>query len=64
MKPFVIKLLLLAFVTMTIFSCSVDSELQDIADEIERQNNSLESEQPTVKIKFENHSINAEKRTS
>ena len=64
MKPFVIKLLLLAFVTMTIFSCSVDSELQDIADEIERQNNSLESEQPTVKINFENHSINAEKRTS
>ncbi|AYN65986.1 hypothetical protein D1013_00615 [Euzebyella marina] len=64
MKPFVIKLLLLAFVTMTIFSCSVDSELQDIADEIERQNNSLESELPTVKIKFENHSLNAEKRTS
>lgn len=37
MKPFVIKLWLLAFVTMSLCSCSVDSELEDMVDEIETE---------------------------
>lgn len=37
MKPYVIKLWLLAFVTMSICSCSVDSELEDLVDEIETE---------------------------
>ncbi|MBC6999093.1 hypothetical protein [Cytophaga sp. FL35] len=47
MKQFFIKLALLAFFSLTTFSCSVESELEDLTDEIERVNhletNSLET---------------------
>ncbi|MBU2975042.1 hypothetical protein [Zobellia sp. B3R18] len=39
MKSLFTKLFLLAFVSMTAFSCSVKSELEDIADELEEENN-------------------------
>lgn len=39
MKSLFAKLFLLAFVAMTAFSCSVKSELEDIADELEEEFN-------------------------
>jgi len=39
MKSVFAKLFLLAFVSMTAISCSVKSELEDIADELEEENN-------------------------
>ncbi|MGS0525859.1 hypothetical protein ACU8V7_12375 [Zobellia nedashkovskayae] len=44
MKPLFAKLFLLAFVSMTAFSCSVKSELEDIADELEEDNNDARTE--------------------
>lgn len=39
MKSLFAKLFLLAFVVMTAFSCSVKSELEDIADDLEEEFN-------------------------
>jgi len=45
MKSLLAKLFLLAFVSMTVFSCSVKSELEDIADELEEDiNNNARTE--------------------
>ncbi len=51
MKLVFAKLFLLAFVSMTAFSCSVKSELEDIADELEEEFN---TDARTDVIKLEN----------
>lgn len=50
MKTFLSKLFVLLFVSMVAFSCSVKSELEDIADELEEENN---TDARTETIKFE-----------
>lgn len=52
MKSLLAKLFLLAFVAMTTFSCSVKSELEDIADELEEEFN---NEASTDAVKLENN---------
>lgn len=46
------KLFVLFFVSMVAFSCSVKSELEDIADELEKENN---TDARTETITLEEH---------
>ena len=52
MKSLFTKLFLLAIVSMMAFSCSVKSELEDIADELEEEHN---TEARTEVIKLEDN---------
>ena len=49
MKSLFAKLFLLAFVSMTTFSCSVKSELEDIADDLE-DDNSADARTEVIKL--------------
>ncbi|WP_198439689.1 hypothetical protein [Pareuzebyella sediminis] len=49
MKTFLSKLFILFFVSMVALSCSVKSELEDIADELEKENNA-DARTETIKL--------------
>ncbi|PKA98199.1 hypothetical protein B0O79_1882 [Flavobacteriaceae bacterium MAR_2009_75] len=49
MKTLFLKLPLLIAVLITAFSCSVESELEDMADEIERENNARPNSEMVLK---------------